>query len=297
MTPRALQSLVAIAELGSLSRAAETLHLTLSAVSMQMKALEAELGADLFDRSTRPPRLTPIGRQAAASAREMLAAERRLRDLCAGEGLAGDWQIGFILTASVRVLPGFLARAAAEAPNARFHVETGLSEALVQAVARGRLDAAVVTRAEPMPAGLRLLPLAREELVYALPPGAEGLSTEAAFADLPFLQFTPETGIGRLVAAHLASEGLVPARAILLDGIEAILECVGAGTGFTALPAPDVARYGRAGVSTRPMANPPLTREVVLAVAAGGPADREAARLAALASGARLCVAGADKPV
>ncbi|GMG81962.1 LysR family transcriptional regulator [Paralimibaculum aggregatum] len=285
MTPRALQSLVAIAEHGSLSRAAEVCHLTLSAVSMQMKALEAELGASLFDRTTRPPRLTPLGRAAAEEARALLAAERRLRDLCAGPGLAGEWRIGFIQTASVRILPGFLARAAAQAPRARFAVETGLSESFAQAVARGRLDAAVITRADPVPPGLRLVTLASEELVYALPPGAQRLAPAEAFARLRFLQFAPETGIGRLVAAHLAAAGLQPARRVVLDGIEAIMESVAGGLGFTALPAPDVARYAGPGVTMRPMRDPALTREVVLAVLAGSPAEREADRLAALMRG------------
>ncbi len=292
MTPRALRSLVAVAELGSLTRAAEALGLTLSGVSMQMKALESELGAELFDRSTRPPRLTPLGRRAAEAARALVDAERALRDLCAGGGLAGDWRIGFIQTASVRLLPGFLMRAAEAAPRARFAVETGLSEALAQAVASGRLEAAVVTRADPMPPGLALARLATEELVYALPPGAEAEPTPALFRARTFLQFTPETGIGRLVARHIEAAGLAPRRAIRLDGIEAILDCVARGLGFTALPRPDVERYARPGVTLRPMAEPALTRDVVLATAAASPAARLAPTLATLLLGPPPAAAG-----
>ncbi|MGF1445046.1 MAG: LysR family transcriptional regulator [Pikeienuella sp.] len=285
MTPRSLRTLVAISELGTLSRAADQLGLTLSAVSMQMKALEAELGARLFDRTTRPPRLTPIGRRIAEAAREVVAAEQRLFSLAAERGLAGDWRIGFILTASVRILPNFLLRARETAPDARFAVETGLSEPLAEAVGRGRLDAAIVTRAGPAAESLRLTHLATEELVYALPPGSDGLSLRACCARLPFLQFTPDTGIGRLVARHLAREGLAPARQIVLDGIEAILESVARGIGFTALPRPDVARYAKPGTGLRPMADPPLTRDVVLATLPGSPADTMADRLADLARG------------
>ncbi|MEO1601762.1 MAG: LysR family transcriptional regulator [Pseudomonadota bacterium] len=293
MTPRVLQTLVAISEIGSFARAAEHLNLTLSAVSMQMKGLEAELGAELFDRATRPPRLTPLGRAAATRARDILAGERSLRDLCRpGSDLAGDYRIGFILTAGVRILPGFLGRARAEAPEARFVIETGLSETLAQRVARGELDAAVITGGEPEP-GLRLTPLAEEELVYALPPGAATWSAETCFERLAFLQFAPGTGIGRLVAGHLAQQGLEPRERVLFDGIEAIMECVATGIGFTALPQPDVERYAGAGVSVLPMRDPPLTRRVVLATLAGSRTDRERDRLALLARG----TGGTEAPI
>lgn len=286
MTPRALRTLVAISEIGSFARAAERLNLTLSAVSMQMKGLESELGAALFDRSTRPPRLTPLGRAAATSAREVLGAERALRDLCRSDaGLAGDYRIGFILTAGVRILPGFLARARSAAPDARFVLETGLSEALLARVENGALDAAVVTGGSA--AGeLRLTPLAEEELVYALPPEADGWSVEDCFARLAFLQFSPGTGIGRLVAEHLRAAGLAPTERVVFDGIEALLDCVAIGVGFTALPGPDVARYARAGVTMRPMRNPPLVRQVALATLRGSRTDTARAELLALATGA-----------
>lgn len=283
MNTRSLRTLVEIAEIGSFARAAERLHLTLSAVSMQMKGLEAELGADLFDRATRPPRLTPLGRSVAEEARGVLAGERALRDLCrVGEGLSGTYRIGFILTAGVRILPGFLAQAREDAPGAHFVLETGLSEALAQQVARGALDAAVITGGKAEEA-LRLTPIAVEELVYTLPPAAAGWPIERCFGELAFLQFSPSTGIGRLVADHLRTQGLTPADRIVFDGIEAILDCVAIGVGFTALPRPDVERYARPGITVRPLSDPPLTREVVLATLRGSPTDRVRDSLATLA--------------
>ncbi|MEM9145370.1 MAG: LysR family transcriptional regulator [Pseudomonadota bacterium] len=288
MTPRTLRTLVTIAEVGSFARAAERLNLTLSAVSMQMKALEADLGAALFDRSTRPPRLTPLGRRAAAEAETVLAGERAIRDLCRPEGgLTGAYRIGFILTSSVRMLPGFLARARARFPAAHFVLETGLSEALARAVAAGDIDAAVITgTGEDEAAGvLHLTPLSEEELVYALPPHAEGWAIERCFAELAFLQFAPGTGIGRLVAGHVTAAGLAAKERVVFDGIEAILECVAIGVGFTALPRPDVERYARSGITVRPMRTPPLVRKVVLATQIGSRTDRERALLASLAAG------------
>ena len=67
MDLRNLRTLVRIAELGSFSAAAEDLGYTQSTVTMQIKALEEELGAPLFDRIARRVRLTDSGRQAVQS--------------------------------------------------------------------------------------------------------------------------------------------------------------------------------------------------------------------------------------
>ena len=78
MELRNLRTLVRIAELGSFSAAAEDLGYTQSTVTMQIKALEEELGTPLFDRIGRRVRLTDSGRQAVQSARVMLAESERL---------------------------------------------------------------------------------------------------------------------------------------------------------------------------------------------------------------------------
>ena len=70
MQTRSLRSLIKISQTGSFLRAAEQLHVTLSALSMQMKTLEAELGVGLFDRTVRPPRLTPMGRAVVVRAKD-----------------------------------------------------------------------------------------------------------------------------------------------------------------------------------------------------------------------------------
>lgn len=75
MQTRSLKSLVQISQVGSFAKAAEQLNMTLSALSMQIKSLELELGVNLFDRSVRPPRLTPIGRSILDEAIPLLRSE------------------------------------------------------------------------------------------------------------------------------------------------------------------------------------------------------------------------------
>ena len=295
MTTRALATLIAIVEGGSFAAAARRQNMTLSAVSMQVKSLETELDVALFDRSFRPPKLTPIGRAVAEQARAIVAAQEDLVRLCSGgQGLSGRFRIGFVLTSSVRLLPGFLSRARQSYPNATFEVATGLSDLLLQRAVRGDLDAAIITGGEDLPAGVRETVLHREEMVYCLPAFARAWSVERCMSELAFIHFMPQAGIGRLIARHLASEGLSPRETIVLDSVEAVAECVAAGVGFGVLPRPDVERYTHGRMVLRSLGAEPVMRSLVLVTRAGSPSDAASETLAGLLRGDGDPRGGAD---
>lgn len=267
MQTRTLSTLVAISKVGSFAEAADQLNMTLSAVSMQMKSLEAELDANLFDRSFRPPKLTPLGRLVAAQAVRLLEAEGQLIEVCRGsDELAGHYRIGFVATASVRLLPDFLVRASERVPSARFKVEVGLSEALERKVLNGQLDAAVVTASQTSALLLHCVALRDEPLVFATPRSAGQAVSGPTNGPLCFLQFAPDTGVGKLIAAHMKEQyDLRSSQTLVLDSVEAIMECVNRGIGFTLLPEPDVRRYvdHRGVVIRRPKKE--LVRQLVVA--------------------------------
>lgn len=278
------RTLIAVAELESFSQAAKRLNMTLSAVSMQMKVLERELGVQIFDRAVRPPALTPLGRGIVEEARSVLAAQDKLVDLTQRKdaALQGEYRVGFIATASVRLLPGFLALATRQAPHVRFTVTTGLSESLQRQVADRQLDSAVVTRSDADLPNLTYTNLRTEDLVYALPKGLRGQTIKRCFEQRPFILFTPNSGIGRLVSNHLVSRGSRPVSTMILDSVEAIMECVNANIGFTALPRPDVERYAAKDIEILPMEGKPPTRKIALASAQSGLRDDEVTAMAEL---------------
>lgn len=265
MNVRALETLVHLLGHPSFSAVAEARNMTLSAVSMQMKALEKELNAELFDRQSRPPRLTPLGRQVALQAQGVLAERDDLLSLCQSDhGLTGQFLIGFIQTASVRILPHFLANARRLAPKATFQFAAGLSETLSDDVAEGRLDAAVVTQVDQEVAHLKFQRLATEEMVMALPASHADDDLDTLSAALPFIRFRPSSGIGRLISTSIAKAKQKPDSQLILDSIEGTLECVKLGLGYTVLPAPDVARYADDRLVTRSVEGTYPGRDLVL---------------------------------
>lgn len=270
MNLRALRTLIEIDRVGSFQEAADRLGMTLSTVSVQMKTLEGELQFALFDRAYRPPAMTPAARAVVRHAQAILAEVDAVRALGDEPGvLKGVLRIGFVGTASVRLLPGFLLAAGRTQPAVRFAVESGVSTDLVRRVAAADLDAAVVTESPDMPPTIRSAPIQREAFALAVPVAARGLGLARAVAELAFIRFLPSTGIGLLVDGYLARYARPPRKTVTLDTVEAVMGCVNAGLGFAVLPEPDARRYAvEADVTV--LDDPPLSRVVSLAVRAGG---------------------------
>ncbi len=266
MQTRALKTLTRISKIGSFADAAIQLNMTLSAVSMQMKSLETELGVRLFDRSFRPPNLTPIGRLIVEQASTLLSAEEALVQLCYPcDQLVGHFRIGFVTTASVRLLPNFLKNAAKWYPTATFTMETGLSEILETKLVNGQLDAAIVTASDQVAATLLYDHLYHEPLMYAAPVALASIPVEDLVAKIPFLQFAPNTGIGKLISHQIAKLDTKKSKpTIILNNVETIVECVKQNLGFTLLPKYDIQRYADKTVQIFCPSKADISREIVL---------------------------------
>ncbi|MBU1210993.1 MAG: LysR family transcriptional regulator [Alphaproteobacteria bacterium] len=282
MNLRELRTLVEIDRIGSFALAADRVGLTLSAVSLQMKALEDDLQLSLFDRTHRPPAMTPVARHVARHARTILSEVNSLRAIGTEPGvLRGEYRIGFVATASVRLMPEFLANAAQHQPGARFVVESGLSTSLLRKVETGLLDAAVITATPDLRNDALFIALRTEAFVLAVPKRFKGYGISQCAGELTHVQFTPTTGIGLLVASYLARLQIAPAKTLEIDSVEAVMGCVNAGFGFAVLPEPDARRYAEAAHLTRLDATG-LERQLGLIVRQDGPIAEQVLTLAAL---------------
>jgi DNA-binding transcriptional LysR family regulator len=149
---------------GSFSTAAERLGYTQSAVSRQIALMEQAAGQVLFERQARGVRPTEAGLVVVRHAEAVLAtldtAQQDLRDL--GAPASRRLRVGAFSTAMAALVPRAIA-----AVTTRVRLREGLTPALLSAVSRGRLDLAVVTPPDHLPAGVEVTPLLDDPLFVA----------------------------------------------------------------------------------------------------------------------------------
>lgn len=267
MNLRHLRTFVTIAETGSFQAAAERLFLTQSTVSMQMKALEESLQAELFDRGKRPPVLSALGRALLDRARDLVDQVENFRRAAAGgDELLGSLTLGVIPSATTSILPGALARLRDEHPQMQVRIEGGLSAGLEDLVAGGVIDAAVVTEPARLPAGLRSLTIFTEPLLIAVPANQGKGDGTGLLETLPFIRFNRATGIGRIIETTLQSRHIRVAETMELDSIEAILMMVSRGLGASVVPERSLTEQFAETVRMIPFDGAPVTRNVGLVV-------------------------------
>lgn len=286
MQIRSLETLVRIAQVTSFTEAAALQNMTLPALSMQMKALETELDAVLFDRGFRPPKLTPLGRQVAEQAKTVISQAQTLKNLCLStDSLMGHFRLGFIQTASVRILPGFILSTQRLAPRATFQYSTALSETLTDQVLNNLQDAAVVTQVGSTDKFLRYDEISSEELALAVPAAYAETPISSLPEQLTFIHFRSTTGIGRLITSRMESLPIRPTQTLVLDGIESIMECVRRGIGYTILPLQDLMRHVDSDVFVHPAASSKLKRRLSLVTRQDQQTDLWRAQLLAIFMG------------
>lgn len=265
MSIRHLKTLIAVSEHGSFAAAAEAVCLTQSAVSQQMKALEEQLGVELFDRHRRPPELNPRGRALIQRARQLVYLYERLHDEAGGESeLVGLLELGAVPTTLTGMVPRALVRLRASQPTLQVRVSSGLSAELLARLDRGDLDAAVVSEPKPVPTGMLWHPVAEEPLMVIAPADCAGDDYRELLAELPFIRFSRNAWVGHTIQRKLVDSGIRVNEAMELDSLEAIRQMVRHGLGVSIVPVPAVTPEDAGGLRTLPFGEPPQYRGVGL---------------------------------
>ncbi|GAB7534098.1 LysR substrate-binding domain-containing protein [Burkholderia sp. 22PA0099] len=162
-----LEMVVAIADTGSFARAAEAVHRSSSAVSMQVKALEDALGKPLFERSTRSLTITADGRTIVECGRRMLAMREEAWAAVVRPEVRGRVTIGVPDDYASTLLPSVLRQFAQAHPRVEIRVIGLPSSALVPLIKDNTVDLACMTRTRGMPAEF----IRHEPIVWAALPG------------------------------------------------------------------------------------------------------------------------------
>src|ERR1035437_9364575 len=188
---RNLRILTAIALKGSFAAAADHLGLTQSAISLQIKNLEDELGVQLFERNGRSPKLNTSGRLVLERAKEILTIYDGIRDELTPSGMIrGTLTLGVVPTVLTGPLPPVLGRLRRRYEDLHVKLLSGLSAELVRQVEEGNLDAALTT--EPpftVPPLYEWQEYDVEPFFVVAPKQTEATSVELLFEHYPFVRF------------------------------------------------------------------------------------------------------------
>jgi LysR family nitrogen assimilation transcriptional regulator len=272
---RQLTALVTVAEVGSVTKAAQLLHVVQPAVTRQIRTLEAEVGVPLFDRTRQGMVPTSAGEVLVERARRALHELDRARaeirpDLGQVTGIVS---VG-LLESVIDILAQPLAAAVADRyPGIELRILTAYSGHLQEWLDAGDIDMSLLYNLTDVPS-LAVIPLLWEKLWVVAPPDA-GLTPESAMpweSVLTHPLVLPVTGHGlrALIDQARSSVATQPCIAIQTNSMHLQKKLVLAGHGWTVLPAAGVAGDIAAGVlSGAPLTAPEVVRSVVLGLQRG----------------------------
>ncbi|MEZ0498342.1 LysR substrate-binding domain-containing protein [Sphingomonas sp. IW22] len=275
-TLRQLRYLIALGDHASFTRGAASVGVSQPSFSQQIQLVEAMLGGRVVERGASKAILTPLGREAVASARRVLAevaafealAERR------SDALSGTIRLGVSPTLGPYILPQLVARLHATSPDLRVHVREGLPNMLVELLADGSHDV-ILVQLPIDDRSLHVERLFREPLFLGMAADDPLKKREAiAVADLEgrgLLTLQPQYRMSEQVAALAEAAGAHVLRDYEGTSLDAIRQMAGMGMGLALLPRLYVRQEIRGGdeVIVRPFAGGRQYREIGLAWRAG----------------------------
>src|SRR5215218_5020238 len=213
MDTKQLAAFCAVLERKSFSQAAERLGVTQPAVSLQIRALEERLGQRLLDRSGRRVEPTEAGRRLYRNAQRMLNLEENmLADVAAAdEGkLAGTLKIGASTGPGAHLVPILLCEFQRAHPGLRVALSISDTQAVIEQVAARELELGVVG-ALRRHRSLEFEPLARDEIVLAVPPGHQAAGGNVTLEELQLetlIVMQEGAGVRQVVEEELRRAGL-----------------------------------------------------------------------------------------
>ncbi|MET7947709.1 LysR family transcriptional regulator [Micromonospora sp. NPDC005324] len=266
-----LRYFVAVAEVRHFTQAADIVGITQPSLSKQIHALEADLGAPLFERLRGNIALTAAGEVLLPLATRILAdVETATREVQELVGLRrGRVRLGATPSLATSLAPPVLRRFRDAHPTIDLRVEEGGSQDLVRDLLRGDLDLAlIIMPAQGADPGLRVDPILRESLVVASVGEVTTASTtgELRITDLrdqPMVMFREGYDLRDATIQACREAGFEPTFAVDGGEMDAVLSFVEAGLGIALVPGIVLAR--RPGVRITPLAPPGVRRTIAVA--------------------------------
>jgi DNA-binding transcriptional LysR family regulator len=274
---RDLELFVAVADAGSIARAAERSHTVASAVSKRISDLEESAGCALLLRGAKGVELTAAGHALLARARVVLHQAAQLDDEMRrhASGTRGYVRMFANISAIVEFLPAALASFAQQHPDIHIHLEEHISAAIAAAVADNSADLGIVSEL-PAINGLTTVPFRNDELVVVLQPGhalAQRKSiTFAEVANQPFVGLHAGSSLHRLLTRAAVEAGQSLNWRVHVTSFDAVCAMVAVGLGVSVVPRAATTAYIRSlSVASVPLSDEWAKRQLFLCVRSGAP--------------------------
>lgn len=245
MDIRKLRYFVGVAEAGSFTRAAETLHVAQSALSLHVRQIEEEFNVQLLTRDRNGVQLTLAGHGLLRHARRILdqiqIMENDLRN--AGRTVSGEVTIAIPAGPASFLTPALIAAAREKFPLISLRILEGMSGAIQDWLATGRLDIAILYKTREEAAGMDVL--AEEEFCLILPPDAPPEVETVRISELykfPVVVPMDVNNVRRSVGETVARHGPALNIQYQMDSISSIISLVSSGKAYSILTPSTVQR-------------------------------------------------------
>ncbi|OLF55364.1 putrescine utilization regulator PtrR [Pseudomonas chlororaphis] len=246
----------AVAEEGSITRAAERLHRVPSNLSTRLKQLEEQLGVELFLRERQRLQLSPAGKVLLDYAARLFALHDEAQGAVQGGQPAGDFVLGTMYSTAAIQLPALLARYHRTYPAVNLQVQSAPSSELLEGLLAGRLDAVLVDGPLEL-AGLDGVPLCEETLVLISEADHPPIRSARDVEGRAVFTFRRGCSYRLRLESWFAHYRAAMGRAMEIESYQGMLACVIAGSGVALMSASMLASLpGRESVSVHPLAEP-----------------------------------------
>lgn len=239
-----VQTLVAIADLGTFAAAAQALHLSPPAISLHIKELETRMDTALLLRGRRQAVLTAAGELLVAHGRKLLESSDELIDLVQrrASGREGLVKVGVSAGVSTRLLPMMLEQLSSRSPGVEVKLEAVGSADAMQRLRAGSLDVAIVASPQPSSAEIVLTPWRNDPMVVLLPAAwkAPKRVTPDWLAGKRWASFAPATQMHGLIAGWFGQAGHHPRPFLTLSYPGALKSLAAASQSAVILPLEEV---------------------------------------------------------
>jgi DNA-binding transcriptional LysR family regulator len=261
---RYLESLVSVAELGSIAAAARAQNLTPAAVGQRISILEKHFGTAMLNRNTHKAVPTEACLNLLPKARRIVSEFQRMSAEVETSGLTGKFHLGAISTALTGILPGTIRQLAEAAPKLVLQIKPGTSNSLFSDLAERRIDAAIIALPPyALPRSFAVEVLRNEPLVL-LSRNAQGNSARARLEQNPYICYDAQSWGGLKAFQYLKDSKIRIEPFYELDALEAIEKLVLQGMGVSLVPQWAGLNLEQPGLDAEIIRNQRYCRKVVL---------------------------------